>query len=161
MQQEERRGETTREEIDMPTSTTFKTQTDAVPETQETLPSGDKGQETGVVEIEVPYLDYGDSKGKPYTAEYFSLGDRWADTDGGFPEEIGKIESYIERKIKSGEIANSIDAVKNMLKGLEKVNNLAKEERPVVKIEVLTNYIDFISKNAEVFKNIQRYGYRS
>lgn len=143
----------------MSTSTVFKQAPTEAP-APEVLPSGKESPEQGVVDVEVPYLDYEASKGKPYLAEYFGLGDRWNDREGGYPEEIAKIESYIKGKIESGETANSVKAVKDILKAMEKTNNLTKEERSVVKIEILRNYVDFMTKNGELMSNLKRYGNR-
>lgn len=108
-------------------------------------------------DIAVPYSDYESQNSKPYTADYFKLGDTWSDRAGGFPEEIGKIEQYIGGKIDRGEIANSVTAVTNLIKGMEKFNNLSKEERAVVKIEVLSNYAEFMMKNEETRNKLRRY----
>lgn len=140
----------------MQTSTVFK-QVTPQNTTPEVIPTGKETTRGGEVEIEPPYLDYVKESSKPYLAEYFGLGDTWNDRQGGFPEEIEAIEGYVREKIESGDIANSINAVKELIKGLEKMNNLTKEERAVVKIEVLANYIEFMNKNAEVKKNLRRY----
>lgn len=107
--------------------------------------------------IEVPYLDYEAEHNHPYLVDHFQLGDRWNDAEGGFPKEIQTISNYIEDKIKSGETANSITAIKDLIRGMEKMNNLAKEERPVVRIEVLTHYIEFLQKNDQTRQNLKRY----
>ncbi len=108
-------------------------------------------------DIEVPYNDYQSKHGKPYIAEHFNLGDKWDDPVGGFPKEIGVISQYIEDKIAQGEIANSVEAVKDLLKGMEKFNNLKGESRPVVKIEVLSHYVEFLQKNDQTRRNLRRY----
>ena len=107
--------------------------------------------------IEVPYLDYEAEHGKPYLAEHFQLGDKWSDIDGGFPQEISEINTYIQEKIKSGETPNSVKAIKELINGMEKMNNLTKEERPVVKLEVLHHYIQFLQANDQTRKNLRRY----
>ena len=124
----------------------------------EVLPKGKRpAQEHGGSE-EVPYLDYEREHNHPYSVDYFELGDTWKDPKSGFPEEVSLIESYVESQINSGEIPNSVTAIKDMIKGMEKMNNLNKEERPVVKIEVLTAYIKFLMEKAEIKKSVSRYG---
>lgn len=112
---------------------------------------------SSVVTIEVPYTDYEREHNHPYSVDYFNLGDTWNDNAGGFPKEIARIEGYIAQKINSGELANSVGAIKDFMKDMEKFNNLTKEERPVVKIEILSNYIEFLMKNEQVKSNLRRY----
>jgi hypothetical protein len=107
--------------------------------------------------IEVPYTDYMDTTGHPYIVDHFSLGDSWDDPTGGFSKEVSTIEAYVQSKIKSGEVANSITAIKGVIKDMEKFNNLNKEERAVVKIEVLANYAEFMLKNEKTRSNVRRY----
>lgn len=107
--------------------------------------------------IEVPYNDYSREHGKPYIADHFSLGDSWNDPQGGFPREVQQIEGYIFNKIESGEVANSVTAVKDLLKGMEKFNNLNHEERAVVKIEVLAHYVEFLQANERTKANLKKY----
>lgn len=107
--------------------------------------------------IEVPYTEYESSKGHPYIVDHFSLGDTWDDPQGGFPHEISVIGEYINRKIESGEVANSVKAIQNVLKEMEKFNNLKGEERSVVKLEVLSHYVEFLMKNEKTRANLRRY----
>lgn len=109
------------------------------------------------VQVEVPYLDYMNQHGKPFIVDSYNLGDTWDDPEGGFPEEVQTIEDYIQGKIQSGEIANSIEAVKELIKGMEKTNNLTKESRAVVKLEVLSNYVEFLNKNDNLRSKLRRY----
>lgn len=141
------------------TSTVFKQQTPT--QTEDVLPEGVNTTSVNLDKVEVPYLDYETSSGHPFIVEYFKLGDTWQEKIGGFPQEVQKIEDYIQDKIKSGDSANSINAAREIIKKMEKVNNLTKEERSVVKIEVLSNYIDFLNKNDQVKRNFQRYGTRT
>ncbi len=112
---------------------------------------------TGIVDIEVPYMDYESSHHHPYLVDHFKLGDTWDNLQGGFPREVAQIEGYIENKIQNGEMANSITAVKTMLKGLEKLTNVHNDERSVVKIETLNAYIEFLNKTDKMRSNLRRY----
>jgi hypothetical protein len=76
--------------------------------------------------IEVPYTDYSREHNHPYLVEHFKLGDTWNDPVGGFPKEIERIESYVKGKIESGEVANSVTAIKELLRHMEKFNNLRR-----------------------------------
>lgn len=131
-----------------------------VEETPEVLPegktpdrSGDEGEK-----IEVPYLDYETQNHHPYSVDYFGLGDTWDDPNGGFPEEIAVIEEYVEKKIQSGEMANSRQAVNDFLKGVERITKVNKEERPIVKVETISAYIKFLMETDKIKWNMSRYG---
>jgi len=102
--------------------------------------------------VEVPYTD-----APNFLEDYFGLGTKWKDADAMFDEDLHKIDTYISDLIQSGEIANSQKAVKDIIKRMEKLNNLTKEERAVVKLEVLGNYAEFLTKNQTLKSNLKRY----
>ena len=104
--------------------------------------------------VEVPYFDDDN-----FLTDYFKLGTQWRDADAVFNEDLHKIDVYFTDMIQSGEIANSKSAVLNELKKMEKLNNLMKEERSVVKLEVLGNYAEFLMKNTKLKSNLRRYAY--
>jgi len=124
----------------------------------EVLPKGKEPTRGAEAKVEVPYLDYEREHSHPHSVDYFGLGDTWEDPAGGFPEEISVIEEYLQDRINKGELANSILAVKGELKRLEKINNMGKEERAVVKIGVLTAYIKFLMETDKIKINLRRYG---
>ncbi len=108
--------------------------------------------------IEVPYLDYAREHGNPYTVDHFELGSHWNDRNNGFSEEIETIENYLQRQAVEGEIDNSLKGVKDRLKAIEKVTNMDKEHRSVVKIGILAEYVKFLERTQDIKKNITRYG---
>jgi hypothetical protein len=116
-----------------------------------------RGNEVSVDAVEVPYTDYKNQYNHPYTVDYFKLGDRWQDPVGGFEKEVFLIENYIDNKIQGGEIANSVQAIKDMIKKMEKFNNIDKEERVIIKIETLAHYVEFLMKNEQTRRNLRRY----
>ena len=122
------------------------------------LPTGIEATSGGEVDVQVPYLDYEDSAGHPYIVEYFNLGDSWSDPIGGFPKELGIIEDYIQEKVDSREIANSVGAIKDLLKGLEKMTNVSKEERSLIKVETIAAYVEFLMKTDTIKHNLRKYG---
>lgn len=140
----------------MSTDTTVRVQREHVE--AKPLPTGVEPTRSSEVDIEVPYTDYESAKSHPYTVDYFKLGDTWSMSEGGFPEEISLIESFIEEKINNGDLANSVSAINDYLKTMEKINNLTKEERSVVKIEVMAAYCKFLMAKENIKKNIRRYG---
>jgi hypothetical protein len=109
--------------------------------------------------VEPPYLDYEHEKGKPYIAEYFGLDEMWQDKVGGFEEEINTIKTYIKNEIEQGRIDNSTEAVKTLLKDMEKqIGN--KTERTTIKIAQMAAYTDFLYKNRDIKNNQYKYGYK-
>lgn len=106
-----------------------------------------------VTDVEVPYMDAQEE----FLDNYFGIGSEWHDQDASFYPEIEKINLYFKAKIRDGEIANNQAAVKEALKGMEKMNNLKGETRSVVKLEVLANYTEFLMKNDKLKSNLKRY----
>lgn len=107
-------------------------------------------------QVELPYLD---RTGKPFSADYFNLGDRWDDPEGGYGQEIAMIEDYFQDQIRSGEIANSQKAVEAKLKEIEKLHNLKTEERTVIKIGTIASYIKFLMETAGIKRTYKKYGH--
>lgn len=107
----------------------YRSKTDA-PTEPEKVPQPTNASQPGA-NVEVPYTSYSSEKNHPFTVDYFGLGDTWNSYEGGFPKEISLLEDYLSEQISSGEIANSIGAVKERLKQMEKVNNIGKEERTI------------------------------
>lgn len=130
---------------------TFK---DKAEPTVEHTPIGKSGAipsiETGV---EVPYLD-----SPKFLDNYFGVNSEWNDSDASFEPDLTRINNYIKTKIDNKEIPNDQKAVSNLLKGMEKFNNLRQETRSVVKLEVLSNYVEFLTKNDRLKSNLRRYG---
>lgn len=118
-----------------------------------------KSSPTGPIssDIEVPFNDYHKVHGKPYLVDHFKLGDTWDNPDGGFPHEIETLNTYIKDQIDDGEVANSVTAINNLIKKMEKFNNLNNEERSVVKIEVLAHYAEFLMKNKRTKNKLKNY----
>lgn len=107
--------------------------------------------------IEPPYLDYEHETGKPYIAEYFGLGELWNDKLGGFEQEIGTIQTYIKGEIEQGRLDNSVQAVKALLKSIEKLVGFDKAERTTSKIAQMAAYTEFMHKSNDIKNNIYKY----
>jgi hypothetical protein len=112
-----------------------------------------------VTHVEPPYTDYETEHGKPYSAEYFQLGDTWNDPNGGFAPELSLIEEFVSDRIRKGELPNNVKAVKEAIKKMEKVTNLSEYDAPIKKIEILSAYIKFLMTTDKIKFNIQRYGH--
>jgi len=139
--------------------TVFRNQSTATTAQPPKVESKNDAQATPNSGVEVPFNDYEMEHGHPYLVDHFQLGDTWNDAVGGFPKEITTINSYIEGKIKNGDIANSVTAIRSLIRGMEKMNNLTQEERTVVKIETLSNYVEFLMKNDALKGNLRRYAH--
>jgi len=103
-------------------------------------------------------MDYARSSGQPFSVDYFSLGDTWSEPVGGFPTEVGIIEDYFKDKISSGDIPNSLSAVKDRLKEILKITNMSKEERNLIKVETVAAYIKFLKETDDIRHSVTRYG---
>lgn len=115
-------------------------------------------QAVSTTKVDVPFTDYARENAKPFSVEFFGLGDTWNEPAGGFPKEIDIIESYFADRIAEGEMANSVSAVKDRLKEIMKVTNMSKEERAVIKIETIAAYIKFLKEGADIKRSVKRYG---
>lgn len=136
---------------------TFKTQAPAVESAPQEFKSGTDSLVSSS-SVEVPYLDYEREHGKPFSVEYFGLGESWREAVGGFSKEIGALEGYFSDLISRGEIANSTNAVKDRLKEILRVTNMSKEERAVVKLETIAAYIKFLMEKEDIKHSVTRYG---
>jgi len=96
--------------------------------------------------IEPPFTDYETAHGHPFVVDHYELGDTWQEKMGGFLPEVQEITTYLMRKIGAKEIDNSTDAVKETIKGLEKVSNVKKSDRIVTKIAKVSAYVEFLNK---------------
>lgn len=108
--------------------------------------------------VEPPYLDYEHEKGKPYLVDYFDLGEYWQDKVGGFESEVQTINNYIKDEIEQGRLENSVEAVKNLLKKIEKQAGYDKTDRNVVKIAQMAAFTEFLYKTRDIKTNNQKYG---
>lgn len=134
------------------------TRTKSEPIQDSSPPSGVPTTSGAEVTIEVPYRDYQDNNGRPFVADHYQLGDTWYEPNGGFPNEVAAIEDYVENQIKRGEIANTQGDVKTLLKRLEKITNVDKESRSLVKVETIAAYVEFLRKTDTLKGNIRKYG---
>jgi hypothetical protein len=138
--------------------TIFKQVTDTKAETTNPVPETKRPSTGSEVNPAVPYTDYAQQNPYPYLVEYFKLGDTWSEAQGGFTDEIARLDSYFTSKIESGEMANSTNAIKEELKKIEKLTNMNKEERAVIKVETLAAYTDFLAQTEDIKRRTVRYG---
>lgn len=123
------------------------------PEAEQPLPEGKDAPSQPIVnDVPVPYLDASN-----FLEEYFNIGTEWKDHDASFYKELEGIDSYLKTKIESKELPNDQVAIRNELKKMERLNNLNKEQRSVIRLEVLANYVEFMKKNDNLKSNLKRY----
>lgn len=122
---------------------------------EQDIASGKKDLED---KIEPPFSDYQLIKHKPYTVDYFNIGQFWEDKVGGFKPEIEQIEGYIIDRIKQGQIDNSISAVKEFYKKMEKLSGVDKTERTVIRIAKMAAYIKFLKSTDDITLSNIKYG---
>lgn len=109
-------------------------------------------------DVTVPYLDYRVEVGKPFSVDYFELGETWNDVEGSFAPEVEAVESYLKGMIESGRMDNSLDSVKERLKQIEKAVGSPKSERTVVKIGKIAEYCKFLEKSDHIEDQARKYG---
>ena len=134
------------------------TEAEARPIKETTSPVNPKTD--GETHIEPPFLDYEKVNGHPYLVDHFKLGDSWQDKMGGFGKEIETIDSYLESQIKYGKIDNSVEAVKEALKKIEKMCGADKTERVTMRIEKIAAYAEFLNKTMDIDYNNYKYGHQ-
>jgi hypothetical protein len=126
---------------------------------QEKLPEAPKElKQISETEVETPYSLYESTHEKPLIADYFQLGDQWNDSLGGFKEEVDKVENYLKKKVRTGELQDTIPAVKDHIKSLYKLCSINKNERVTMQIEKLAAYTDYILKMEDIKNNYYKYG---
>jgi len=102
---------------------------------------------------DIPLTIYKAEKAKPFSADYFGLGDLW-----GEYEEIGPIEEYLSQEVEEGRMDNSTNAAKLKLKQIEKMVNIDPTERQIVKLAKIKAYIDFLKETKDLERNAFKYG---
>ena len=137
--------------------TNFRSSTTPTAETQPAAPSDVKQTDVDT-KVEPLYSEYHRENGKPFLADYYQLGETWKDEAGGFPKEVAIIEEFIDHQIDTGELPNNIGAVKEALKKMEKVTNLSKHERPIVKVDTIAAYVKFLMECDHIKFNVKKYG---
>lgn len=111
-----------------------------------------------VSEVEPPFTSYEQDKGKPFLVDHYELGSLWEDADGGYANEVQTINSYLDYLIESGEVNNTIDAVKNKLKSIEKVIGINKDARTAVRVGQIAAHVEYLMKLDNIKKTAAKYG---
>lgn len=104
--------------------------------------------------IEVPYTSYESEHKSPLVADYYELGNAKSE----FSDEINIIEGYFRSQAETGKIDNSVSTIKSLIAKYEKMANIAKEERTVMKVAKLAEYVKFLRSTDEIDRNLEKYG---
>lgn len=141
------------------TDVTFRSANESVEEVQPIEPIKNGPTIQRGVKVEPAYTLYESANnGRTYIEEYFGIEDRWDDNevDG---REVDKINEYFKEKIEKGDIANTTEAVKTLLKKYQKrIEDWNESDRLVVKIQKLIAYLDLKKAIDDINKNNRIYG---
>lgn len=90
--------------------------------------------------VKVPPLSiYETVKGRPFSAEYFGMGNSWQFWN--YPKEIAIIEDFVQSEIKTKNLTDTIDSYKDIVASLESKLNLAPTEKLWSKLDKVVSYI--------------------
>ena len=106
--------------------------------------------------VEPPYTDYETKNGKPYSVDYFDLGRYWNQGEL-YNKEIESIETYVQHLVKTGEINNSLKAVKDKMKKIEKMINIDPEDRKASRVGRVAAYMEFLIKADNIKRDSAKY----
>ena len=106
-------------------------------------PSGDHASITD--SIEPPFTNYESVHHKPFTVDYFELGSFW-NQDNAYSQEVKTVETFIQNQILMGKVDNSLKAVKEYMKDIEKLAGIKSFERQTSKMERIISYMKSLTE---------------
>ena len=89
-----------------------------------------------------PLSIYQGVKGRPYSADYFDLGNTWEHWN--FPKELESIENFIKGEIKDYNLTDSVESYKEVINKLESKIGKRENEKVWSKLDRLVSYIKAI-----------------
>jgi hypothetical protein len=122
-------------------------------------PASDTSVPAGITEVEPPFTDYEGEKGRPFAVDYYELGELWSEGDmysQGYIPEVKTINEYLTDAISNGDIANTIEAARNEIKRIEKINNIKVDQRKTMRLGVVAEYIRFMRQTDFIKKESGR-----
>ena len=134
--------------------TVFRTPSKAVEVAPEIMP--ERADSKPSVESD-SFLGYEMETHQPYLSEYFDVRETWNEPLAGFKEDFEVINSYFKDKINKGEMVDTVEAVKDKLKWIEKMANIDKTERTVMKIEKIKAFVKFLKETDNININGAKY----
>lgn len=100
------------------------------------------------------YMTYNMDHDIPFVADYYGIGDMMGYKDLSYADEITTIDNYLVDEVRGQRLANSTDAVKNALRGLEKLAGVDKNTPTSIRVKQLAAYSEFLRKANEIKKGI-------
>lgn len=107
-------------------------------------------------EPEPPIAIYQEVKGVPYTAVYFEIENIWDSPDVSYREDVEAIEDYYRQKVASGEIQDSKDAFKDLIRQAERATD-SKNAPLSVKIAKIAEFVKFMSRLEKIERDRRRW----
>lgn len=121
--------------------------------TSQITPSSDPHDMPKVDGIEAPYTSYEVDHQRPFIADHYELGDQHK----AFESEIKEIEGYFKDKAEHGKIANDTKTIRDLISKYEKMANIGKEERTVMRVAKLAAFIRFMRESDNIDLNGEKY----
>lgn len=115
------------------------------------------GDPVGDLKVEPPYTDYETAHHFPFIVDYYELGQYW-NMDDAYTKEVDTIENYLRGRIGRGEVSNSLEAIKEVIKGIEKTAGVLKTDPTVVRVGKVAAYTKFLSEVDGLNTNARKYG---
>lgn len=134
-------------------STTFKAPVAQKPSTP--LPKGKEPMVHENVDVDVPIALHEEVKGKPYSAEYFELGEIWAD-HGSLESDLKAIDSYYRERVASGNLKDGVETFKSLIRDAEKVTD-TKNANPNLKVAKIAEYMRFMERMDKIDQERSRW----
>lgn len=114
--------------------------------------------QTGVPsEVEAPYSEYEAKKGKPFSVDYFDLGNYW-DHGELYQAEVKTIQTYLDHLVKSGEVNNTLEAVRAKMRSVEKMIHSDPTDRKANRVALMAAHFEFLAKADGIKKDSARLG---
>lgn len=110
--------------------------------------------EANIPKVEVPYTSYEQENHHPYIVDHYELGN----SSSEFETEIKNIDGYFKDQAEHGKIDNKLSTIKGLIAKYEKMANIGKEERTVMKIAKLSAFVKFLRESEHINSEVGRYG---
>jgi hypothetical protein len=120
--------------------------TTKLPETDSQQPITESEKADGV------FVGYEFDNGVPYIIDYFGVNETYK-ADPSMYDEAGEITQYLQDLVTTGEIDNSIVAVRAKLKQLEQLSGIEESDRINMKLTKLVEYAKFENKINQAKRN--------
>jgi len=126
--------------------------TDISPEV-ETLKPSVTADTPRSVDVEPPYTSYEQEKHHSYLVDHYEMGE----SKELFGDEIKTIDSYFKDLADKGKIDNKVSTVRSLIAKYEKMANIGKEERTVMKIAKLAAFVKFLKESDHISMEGEKY----